>query len=681
MKKKILMLLCTICFLVPLSYILTGCNNHTHTFNEWETRSVATCNSLEEQMRVCEGCGQREYREVGSYLEHTFDEWETRSVATCNSLEEQMRVCEGCGQREYREVGSCLEHIFDEWETASVQCGQELRQVRHCINCNIEDYKYEGTKNHSFTELKYLNDKISHICTDCALNEEIDFSTTFFADENGSVELIEVYEDCIYVKPVPKSGYYFLKWETNMPVVDGEGNKDYNIYYAVLNAQIQFDEDFYYKAIFTNDVSLIQPITLNVEVENDLDVDIEYLPYVTKEEQCFSYFIHGNDNLVLSHYSSFIRNSLGGVNNMLVHLDERDVTILPYHSARWYSSFVDENNNLESVTLQFSDIRNKYLLTLDEIGIVNEEICIICDKNEKVTINTKGLCRAGCFEYWQDNNGKIISNQEEFNYKITENTTIYLNTDECDILTYYKGNQFSFKVNEDDSLTLYSFAYDQLDTVEIPSVVEGKIVTTIGLLHANGFGGELIIPDTVVNFEPNAFKYLGIDSGYKPTISFASERQDLEASDFYGCCDKVLFDFTENTIKSIVINELHKLTKNSINLNVIFSDEMEENVLGFYTQGTQNITLSKLPVGSKYNRNILNVIVHELRHYYQAISVGDVSGFTIDDLAVIPSDNELGAWKYLEYTESSEDYNKYYYNAREVDSREYAELITGFYLG
>jgi hypothetical protein len=386
--------------------------------------------------------------------------------------------------------------------------------------------------------------------------------------------------------------------------------------------------------------------------------------------------------LVLSEDSSFIKNALVGIspgaNHKIVnHLDERDVEILPYHTARLVS-YVNENNNLDTITLKFSDVSNKCVLTLDEIDTLNEEINIICDKNEEVVINTKDFCRRGVFESWQDFDGNIISKEEEFCYTVIGNTTIYLKTKKFDISTEYKGVQFYFQLNDDDTLSLINFSFRQADMVEIPNVVEGKIVTTIGLLHYKGFGGNLIIPDSVIFFEPNAFKYLGIDGYYKPTISFSSERKDLNVSDFYGCNDRIMFNFNENTISGMVTNELHKLANNDVNINVIFANEMEEGILGFYTQGSQNITIQKLPEGSVYNRNILNVIVHELRHYYQAISIGDVVGLSVDNLKVTPSDNEVGAWKYLEYTQSSEDYNKYYYNAREVDSREYAELITGF---
>ena len=47
-------------------------------------------------------------------------------------------------------------------------------------------------------------------------------------------------------------------------------------------------------------------------------------------------------------------------------------------------------------------------------------------------------------------------------------------------------------------------------------------------------------------------------------------------------------------------------------------------------------------------------------------------------VVAIPTDNQLGAWKYLDYIDASEDYNNYYYNAREIDSREYAEKVVGF---
>ena len=518
-------------------------------------------------------------------------------------------------------------------------------------------------------------------CQDCVLEETFAFSDVFTTDGNGSVEYLDIYQGSfdyqyIVVKPVANPGYYFLKWEISEN--DNKRNSTAAIQeistYSLLNQAR-------YKAIFTNDESLIQSFDVIIEVENDLNVEVEYLPYFSKNDPYFSYFVHKNNDLVLSFASCHILTTdpdASYLGNIVSYVSEDDVEVLPFKGDCGFSSWLDEYNTLESVTLKFSDIRDKYILTLDNENCDGEEVRTIHNKNSIATINTKDLLSFEVFQLWKDENGNIISTNEEFDYSITKNLVVYLESKEADIMTEINDRQYFFIKNADNTLTLIDFSYDQIDTVEIPSEVEGMAVTGIGLLHATGFGGKLIIPDSVVDFEPYAFKYLGSDSGILPTISFASERQDLQATDFYGCNEKICLDLSETMIKSIVSNELHKLTKDYVNINVVFSNAMEEGVLGFYTNGTQNITIQKLTANQVYNRNILNVIVHELRHYYQAISIGSVDGLSIEDFKTSPTDNEVGAWKYLDYTQSAEDYNKYYYNAREVDAREYAHSIVGF---
>ena len=70
----------------------------------------------------------------------------------------------------------------------------------------------------------------------------------------------------------------------------------------------------------------------------------------------------------------------------------------------------------------------------------------IYNKNEKICINTEDLCRLGCFKSWRDEVGNIISTQEEFEFVITENTTIYLYTDGFDIFHEDENIQYYFSI-------------------------------------------------------------------------------------------------------------------------------------------------------------------------------------------------------------------------------------------
>lgn len=593
---------------------------------------------------------------------HSYGEWKTVVESTCNQLETQKRVCEDCGQEDYKTLEGYEEHKYSEWElVGDVLCNTVTTFRRTCSVCGKNDYNYEGeVRDHSYLDLQYdaETSELYFACEDCEYENRLKTSKLYPTDGNGQVEIVAIENNRAVVKPVANDGYYFLKWEATY---SGEVR---DVYYSVL--QTYPSPSYEYKAIFTNDESLIQPVFFEIEVENDLEVEVEYLPYVNKECQQISYYIHENEDLVLSGDYSLL-----SLNNVISHVSQNNVETLPYcMSGRGYLGF--EDCDLQTVYLNFSDIRNKCLLKLDEIGIVNEEIISIYDKNEKVTINTEKLCRTGVFESWTDEEGNILSTDEEFEFTVTDNTTVYLNVNKYDISFYYNNGYLYFEINEDGTLSLHGFSVKQFETVEIPSVIDGKTVTGIGTLRVYGFSGTLIIPDSVVNIEPNTFKY------FEATVGFSSERSDLEASDFYGCSKYVKFDFSETMIQSLATNELRKLTNSQVEVAIVFESVMDEGVLGYYTAATQNITVKKLQENQLYNRNILNVLVHELRHYYQSICIGEVAGLGLTDLTVLPTGNQLGAWKYLDYTDPSKDYDKYYYNAREIDAREYAEKIVGF---
>lgn len=120
-----------------------------------------------------------------------------------------------------------------------------------------------------------------------------------------------------------------------------------NYYGSIL--QVNLTLNFYQKticeAIFTSDSSLILPIDVNIEVENNLKVEIEYLPYVNKNVQCFSYYVHSNEDLVLVE-------DLSKIGSFISHIND-GVKSLPYYTIRYYTSFTNEGKNLEYVKLKF----------------------------------------------------------------------------------------------------------------------------------------------------------------------------------------------------------------------------------------------------------------------------------------------------------------------------------------
>ncbi len=576
--------------------------------------------------------------------QHNYSDWVTIKEATCTARGREIRCCFNCDETEVRDSGEILQHDL-RWST---------------------------------------NDDISLLTTFCQVCGEetvYDLSDIFGESEGGHAEIVDFYVHdetdvpIIVIKPVADEGYYFLNWKR-------ESQNEISVAHdAILSTNVTtislWDEE--YTPVFTQDGSLIQPITVDIQVENNLGVDIEYLPYVNKAHPTFSYHIHKNDKLALRTNTSILEETdpeslIGGY--AICHVEEETgVKLLPHSTGYSYSDFTTETRMIDTVTFDFADIRDKYILTLDEVDIALDEVHKICDKNQVVNVDTTLLGWTGIFKEWQDKDGNVISTQEEFEFVVTETTTLYLIVRTFEVDTVYKDKQFYFTINDDNTLTLHDFVAEQFDDVEIPMEVDGRKVTGLGVLNEQ-FAGNLIIPDTIVNFARGAFRYLGY--GGFATVTFGADRTDLKATDFYGCSENVILNMSETTLRGIVVNELHKLTKSIVGINIIFDENMQEGTSGFYTEGTQTITIQKLTEGTYYTRGIVSVLVHELRHYYQSIAIGSVDGCSVDDLLVVPTDNQLGAWKYLDYTDSAEDYNKYYYNAREIDAREYAEYVLGY---
>ena len=99
--------------------------------------------------------------------------------------------------------------------------------------------------------------------------------------------------------------------------------------------------------------------------------------------------------------------------------------------------------------------------------------------------------------------------------------------------------------------------------------------------------------------------------------------------------------------------------------------------MGYYTAGSRSINVF-YKAGEALYHTSRNVIVHEIRHFYQEIAIDNVEGLSLEDLIIKPTKAQVGAWKYLDYADSSSEPNKYKYNAREIDAREYAYKVTDF---
>ena len=70
MKKKLISLMMASAMLIPGAMLLGGCD-HEHEYGEWETKTAATCQEAEVEVRKC-ACGAEETREGDPATGHTY---------------------------------------------------------------------------------------------------------------------------------------------------------------------------------------------------------------------------------------------------------------------------------------------------------------------------------------------------------------------------------------------------------------------------------------------------------------------------------------------------------------------------------------------------------------------------------------------------------------------------------
>lgn len=666
---KIILSFVLLAFSLCLPFMLVGCGK------EALQADIETLRMENEQIAQDKQILQAENELLQHKLngEHLFeDRWHSDGVC-------HWRNCSVCD-----ETTEVEEHDYEFVEFIDANANDGL------FRCSICGFENRWSHDHE-CETVIENGVATTTCHICAKSESANL-VEFEESVGGTYEIIAdeyIADSCrIFCVAMPKSdvGYYFDHWEVGYKhhqktsFDSSTGTMRDNNPYLMLDIGIYENRGYTtysVKPIFTT----VNPGFDEVEISfydntsNELldkNIEFEYVFFTNsiglKE---ISYYFHKNDDLLLQAVYVVDNNSHNVIADESSHK-------LPYFGTK----LLEEENfyTSDEVVFKFDIIGNKKLIKIDQVGNYNDEKYILADVGETININV-GLIKDYLYgkhvESWQDEQGNVLSTEHEFEYVVEDDAIIYLFVQNEDLTTDIDGHKFYFMYGKDNNLILTGFSCEQYDYVTIPEQANGLPVTEIGILNTRGKAGELIIPDSIIKIHPQAFKY--INEGYNQLkITFTSNRTDLCASDFAGCNSNIRLNFSEETLAAIVRNELHKIVSNDVELNVIFANEMPENTLGYYTNGTKNITIIKLPENGVWTRNILIVLVHELRHFYQEIAIGNVDGLGLDDLIVKPTENQIGSWKYLEYTSSTENYDKYYFNAREIDAREYANEIMLF---
>ena len=129
MKKLVVLLLAfTLCLALASCEIINGLqqNDHEHEFGEWQTKTPATCESAEVEVRSC-ACGEEEVREGDAALGHKYTEQvateEYFASANCGAKATYFVSCV-CGAKgeETFEYGEVLSHNYAVTETVVANC-------------------------------------------------------------------------------------------------------------------------------------------------------------------------------------------------------------------------------------------------------------------------------------------------------------------------------------------------------------------------------------------------------------------------------------------------------------------------------------------------------------------------------------------------------------------------------
>ena len=94
---------------------LTACDGsgHTHDWNDWETKTAATCTTDGEQTRSCKTCDKTETKTIDK-TGHAVGDWTITTAAKCEAAGERTKKCSNCGETIQKEVVPATGHRLDE---------------------------------------------------------------------------------------------------------------------------------------------------------------------------------------------------------------------------------------------------------------------------------------------------------------------------------------------------------------------------------------------------------------------------------------------------------------------------------------------------------------------------------------------------------------------------------------
>ena len=687
MKKKFFYFLCTLTLILPCAFIFAACGESEvyHEHNSWD--SCPECNEiihLAQHNFVFEG-----YNDIL--------ELDVYRCSTCDYVSNQLH-----------------KHVFNKYK---------ITPSYHWDICGSCGYESSSNGVHQYGTLadgwtsncKFENGVAKCKCVDCGHEKTVEL-ITFEDSLNGSVEILYNNNNNYIVKPVANDGYYFTKWLIHKEEYNGKslildelGTNDTESIQPIISVEPRlFDDSFWtynLKPVFATTQPTFSDIDVVLNVENNIDVDIEYMFYNNAHGTQISYYLPENNDVVLKKISTEHAGENYNNTTTVYNSTNYDGSLtLPVNSSCGANSTLGQ---CKKVTFEFKDVKNSYFAKAKyEINGVTYDMSVDSDINKTETFvsNAKGIVtiekgvekiqEANNFHYyyvdkWVDELGNIVSNNKKFTTQLNENkvfTAIMKQADEI-----YEENDvvYLFSQNEDESLTLEGlYSVNTAGNIIIPDMVNEKNVTAIGdnafiPNHLNSYGryvSSITVPERVVNFDKTAFNDVGICditiNGNKDNLTFEMFKNSKFSiySSIYNLAAGNDINVSSYTLNSMIQKLVKTFVDVKIEVELVDSEHLGNEILGHYESGTKKICLLQT---EGYSFATLSVIAYELRHFYQEVAIGNVSELTTNDLKISPSENQIGAWKYLDYADPDENNDAYWFNAREIDAREFSANLMG----
>lgn len=687
MKKKLFSFLLTLFLIVPCSIIFAACDQEEsfHIHNSWD--DCLECNEIVH------------FGNHSLYLDG-YNEETGQDIYRCTT-------CDFVLPQRHK-------HVFNEysitptyhWDVCGV-CGFESSQNA------VHQY---GTTEEGWTSnCTFENGVATCVCIDCGHTKTIDL-LTFEESRFGTFEILQGYDNTFIVKPVANPGYHFDRWEIYKEEYNGKSLNldDQSANYSesivpLLNIEprIFMDSIWAYTAIpvFTIAEPVFSDIEVVINAENNVPVEFEYMLYKNDHGTQISYYFPENNNVVLKRITT---KHIIDENSAKTHYNSTNYDgglTLPFSSTCGAEQVLGKCNKVEFL---FEDVRNKHqakvkydvngeISDLLADSVIDKTETFIADKYGNLTIE-KGAVRYQdnmsnisyyYVDKWIDENGEIVSTSKKFTTKIDKNRTFTAIMKKADEYFEQNGVALLFSKNEEDELTLEAiYSASTAGNIVIPTIVGEKDVIGIGeyafiptSLNLYGyFVSSLTIPTSVTKFHERSFHDIGLCDitfeGYKENLRFEmfkNTKFTVYGANYSSALGNMI-SITANTLNNMIQTFVSSFVDTLVTVESADVSHMGGNILAHYETGTRKLCLLQ---ASSYSLATLSVITYELRHFYQDIALGNVDGLTIDDLKITPTENQVGSWQYLEYPNKDENLDAYWYNAREIDAREFAENIFG----